>query len=197
MKNYLKQTDLVRKIIAKVDDCKPRRRRSIDGNTTIYIINKLLEIKPISCLEIGTGDGYSTAIIGLCLQYNRKGKVYTISPDETADAHMLMRTLSLEGYVRFIRGYSPYIMPTVFSNFEYRLFNFVFIDGCHDLGAPALDFCCIRQYADSSNCFYMFHDVSHPDVKASLELIGKHYNLNVEYPYGDFGVIDLTKGKHE
>lgn len=114
-----------------------RIRETIDSISTSsvwgkFIFTLICELKPIICLEIGTGLGMGTMYVASGLMHNGFGQVISFDgniPFQKIALQSLSK-IGLDGYVHMIPGlFQETLVPTIS---RIPQIDFAFIDGYHE-----------------------------------------------------------------
>lgn len=115
---------------------KERCDLTLDDYNSLYFLLEKIKVDNIQIMEIGSGDGNSTAILALFARM-MKGKVYTCDPYEWKNIKYLddykdfienMKMFGLESYIVHKINRSEILARTIYRN---KKFDFIFIDGDH------------------------------------------------------------------
>ena len=104
---------------------------NVDPLSSAFLFHLVRELKPASCIELGTCTGLSAAYQGAALEVNGSGRLVTIEGDAelARRARVTLRDLEIER-VTVVSGRFEDMLPGVLR--EHAPVDFVFNDGHHE-----------------------------------------------------------------
>lgn len=140
-----------------------------------FLFETVRKLKPESCLEVGLGQGVSTAAILLGLEANRDGRLITVDPWPCSfkDAGLeTVRRSGTEGLHTFYREY----LEDIFS--EIPDVDFAFIDASHLFDLTLAAFAMVDRRLRNQGVIG-FHDMWLPSQQKAVRYIlsNRHYEV--------------------
>lgn len=151
------------------------------------------ELRPESCLELGTAFGISGSYLAAALERNGTGRLTTLegSPDWARHAEETFRELGLAGRAEVRVG--PIAESLRGLPDEAGAFDFAFLDAEHQAEATLVEFdAVLSRLAPGS--VVVIDDVNWDPVRAAFDGLAERERVALAVPVGRLGLIVTTGG---
>lgn len=159
---------------------------SLSPHWCVLLMRLVRELRPRSCLELGTGFGISTAYQAAALELNGSGRMITVEGSRAWARHAEESLAALGlGWVETRVGPIGDLLPETLE--RSGPFDFVFIDAEHEAEATLDHFAAILPNL-TDGAMVVLDDVDWSGVKRAQALIGRAERVSTSLTIRRFGV---------
>lgn len=179
---------MIRRTVGEVCTLTSRTER-----TALLLLRLIRELKPRTCVELGTSLGISACYQAAALKLNGTGSLVTL---EGADSVASVAAQNFEGLgldnVEVVRGRFQDTLPEVLP--AHPAVDYAFIDGHHDEAATIKYFNAFLPSL-AEKAVIVFDDIQWSEgMKRAWNAIQQHSRVNVSVDLGSMGLVFIAGG---